>query len=205
MDKRIVTIVVVGLLSAPLLSVQAAGMRLYRYVNSAGNIEISHTLPSDRAAMGYEILDAGTGQVVQRVPRQLSPEELKVKQARDRRIAACHAEDDRVRTLYASETDIANAEKQSLKSLSDSITNARANLAQLQRQLEDLQKEAANVERTGGGVQAILIDSINQTEVQVKQLEQDIESRRRQQDETRNQYAEDLRIYREGACPELNG
>jgi hypothetical protein len=62
------------ILMAPAIS--EAGVRLYRYVNADGRVEISHTAPADRVSLGYEVIDSSAGGALEVVEAQKSSEEL---------------------------------------------------------------------------------------------------------------------------------
>ena len=142
MLRRAVIILVT--LCCTTLAWQAEAAKFYRYINADGLEEVSHTIPNDRVAFGYDVLDSDM-RLLEHVAPQLSREEIVIRNRRQREEALCLASRKRVHALYESEADITHAEKQALDSLVDRIANTQANLAQLRNQHRELQEEAARM------------------------------------------------------------
>lgn len=193
--------VVASVAAAVLLtSVSAHAVRFYRYTNEQGATEISSSIPSDRVAYGYQIIDGTSGRVLQSVEAQLSPEQARLKAIRDDRLARCEAAVDRIHTLYQSEAEIVAAEQQTIESIDVRIVNARANIAQLQTQLSELEQQAARAERSGRPLTAAMVESIESAREQIDQLEQEVAARRAEQDNARVAFAEEIALFREPDC-----
>lgn len=186
-------------LSCVTLAWQAEAARFYRYINAEGLEEISHIIPNDRVALGYDVLDANM-RLVEHVAPQLSPEEIVTRNRRQREEAVCVASQKRVRALYESEEDITQAEKQALDSLTNRITNAQANLAQLRNQRRALEEEAARMDRTGQSLTSIVLGNIDRAKAQIENLEGEIAQRKEEKEETRRQHAVDLEVFRLPEC-----
>ena len=181
----------------------AAGVRFYRYTNAQGATEISSSIPSDRVRHGYQIIDGSSGRVLQTIEPQLSEEAARLKAARDAELAQCQAAVKRVRALYQSEDEIFAAEAQALESIDTRIVNARANITQLETQLAELEQRAARVERAGNALGPELLGSIDSAREQITVLEQEIATRRSEQDTARSDYAEERSLFANPECEEL--
>ena len=185
------------------LPVEAAsqGGRLYRYINAQGLVEISHAVPPSRVAQGYEVLDAGTGRVIETIAAQLSPEQLAVKRERDRTVEVCRQNIERVSSLYGSAEDIERARQQTRQSLETRITNLASGVTLEERRLEDSQRDAAQRERTGRAVTEDLLTSIDRSKAQIRALQAEIVQRRQEQEAEEQRFDEDRRLFEQGDCP----
>lgn len=203
MGKLTFMVLVTCLALSQAIQVEAAGVRLYRYLNADGSLVISHTIPSSKVAGGYDILDAASGRLLERVPAQLTPEQLAIKEASDRERQACLDDLDRVQTLYSSENEIDRALEEALKSIDSRIKNAEANLTQMRSEQRKLEREAAQLERTGGALSEILVNNIERTQIQIDTLEGEVAQRHRDKVGARERFAEDRDIYLNGRCPDM--
>ncbi|MCR9277958.1 MAG: hypothetical protein NXH85_08270 [Pseudomonadaceae bacterium] len=186
-----------------LTSVSAQAARFYRYTNATGATEISSSIPSDRVAYGYQIIDGTSGRVLQTVAAQLSPEQARLKAIQDEKLARCEAAVDRVHTLYQSEAEIVAAEQQTIESIDVRIVNARANITQLQTQLTELEGQAARAERSGRPLTAAMVESIESAREQIDQLEQEVAARRAEQDNARVAFEQEMALFRDPDCKKL--
>lgn len=192
-------IIVIALCCATLAFQAEAATRYYRYFNSEGVEEISHTIPAERAPLGYDVLDADM-RLVETIAPQLSPEEIVIRDRLRHEEAVCLASQKRVRALYESEDDIAHAEKQALNSLANRITNAQANLAQLRNLRRELEDEAARMDRAGKSLTGIVLGNIGRAKAQIDNLESEIAQKNVEKEETRRQHAMDLEVFRRPEC-----
>lgn len=178
----------------------APAAKLYRYKNEQGRIEISHAVPADRVAAGYEVLDARTGRVIESVARELTPAELAAKQERDRIELACRQNIERVRTLYGSARDIDVAQEQAERSIDTRIGNMETNLALERRRLEEQERFAAERERSGRPVTEDQLESMARSRSQIRAMETEIAQRQAEREATRARFAEDRRLFERNAC-----
>jgi hypothetical protein len=185
------------------LPVDAAsqGGRLYRYTNAQGLVEISHAVPPGRVAQGYEVLDASTGRVLETIAPQLSSEQLAAKRERDRNDEACRQNLERVSSLYGSTEDVERAGQQSQRSLAVRIANLQSGIALEERRLEEYQRDAAQRERTGRAVTEDMLTSMDRSRAQVRALQAEIVQRRQEQEDERQRFDEDRRLFEQGDCP----
>jgi hypothetical protein len=198
--KRSACLMVLCVASFGLVSPADAGGQLYRYRNAEGHAEISNSVPPERAALGYEVLDAYSMRVVKVIEPQKSPEEVARMQREERARMACQSALDRVNRLYQSELDVNAAKEQTIRSLLTRIDNAKMNLARAQKQNRELEAEAARQERSGRTLDAGLRDNIDRAHQQITTLEAEIAQRYGEQDAAERQYAEDLKLFVQGTC-----
>ena len=181
-------------------STAQAGQHLYRFLNAEGRVEISHAVPVERVALGYEVLDASSGRVVQVIDAQKSQQEVdrisRESQARNE----CEAALARVNSMYQSELDIEWAHDQAIESLAGRIVSAQLNLRQALDQKRHLEASAAQLERSGKSLDATLVNNIRRTDVQVENLEREIVQRGGEQDQTHERFAEDLALFQQANC-----
>ncbi len=177
-----------------------AAQHLYRFHNSEGEIEISHTIPPDRVAFGYEIIDSRSGRVLEVVEPQKSQAEVDRINRETKARNACEAALARVNSMYRSELDIRAAEDQTIKSLDGRIANAQLNLRQALDQQRDFEATAAQLERSGESLDVSLLQNIERAQAQVVNLEKEIEQRHREQDEAHVRFSKDLALFRQATC-----
>jgi hypothetical protein len=187
------------------LSVTAAAAAtadvMYRYSDAEGNQVFSYTLPADQARRGYDKVELTTGQV-ETVAPELPPEALALQLQRDRAIADCRIELQRIHALYSSERDIDSAQAVAVESLEKRVSQIQDNLALAERELDHLQKQAANAERAGRAVAADLVATIERRQSQIEVLHQDVAQRRDEQNQAEQRYRRELERFRDGTCPE---
>ena len=184
----------------PEAGAQSAGDRLYRYKNEQGRIEISHAVPPDRAASGYEVLDGATGRVLEIVSAQLTPAQIAEKQARERAAEACRDNLDRVRALYGSASDIDVAAEQAELGIETRIGHLNTARALEQRRLEEQERDAAQRERTGRVVTPVMQEEMERSRAQIGAIDAEIAQRRAEQEASRAQFAADRALFEQGEC-----
>jgi len=193
-------VMALGIGVVPDVDAQSGSGRLYRYTDDQGRVEIANAVPADRAAGGYDVLDAATGQVVETVAPQLSQQQLAEKLARDGQAEACQRNIERVQALYGSVTDIDAAADQAQRALAGRISNLEASLALEQQRLEQQEQEAAQRERTGRAVTPDLQTDIERSRSQIGFIETEIAQRRQQQEASSKAFAADRSLFEGGEC-----
>lgn len=155
-------------LLAPALS---WGLELYRYENDKGVVVIDRLgVPPEFIAKGYEVLNE-QGRVVRVVPPAPTLEErqrLAVEAARAK-------SDTQLRRLYSTPEDIERARDRKLKEQDSAIKMVESNVASLQYQQTNVQRQAAEHERAGRPVPAELLEQLRELAEQQKVLERNIE------------------------------
>ncbi len=177
--------------------------RLYRWVDAAGTVHFADHLPPQEAQRGHEELD-DAGRRLRVVPRAKTPEEI----ARERELARLRAEQQRLveeqqardRVLlrtFRSEDDLLLARDGKLAAVDVLIKVTRGNIRRYQARLDDLQRRAADLERSGRTIPKRLLDNIASTRQAIKDAYAQIGRREREKDRIRQAFATDLARFRE--------
>lgn len=193
-----------ALASAPATAAETAASVMYRFSNEAGDPVYSYTLPPGQVARGYQKVDMRTGRVLQSVAPQLPPDLLAQKLERERALQACQDELDRIYQLYGKESDIELAKSQALASLDTRINQLQANLRQARREQDSLRDQAADIERAGRQIPAVLLENMRRSESQIESLNTEIVQRRDEQDLAEQRFSHELARFRDGNCPPGN-
>jgi len=185
----------VCLLGGLLIAAQAAhAANLFRFKDENGRLVLSHTIPSERVKDGYDVVDA-YGNLIERVPPQLDPEEYARKLEQDKRRTACEDMRGDVRRRYQQASDIEDALQNTLASIDRAITNAQANLALVTSQREALEAEAAQVDVSGQPVPRTLLDNIERAKAQEVNLQGSIDKLYGDKIAARERYAYERRVF----------
>ncbi|MEM1230301.1 MAG: hypothetical protein AAGI15_07185 [Pseudomonadota bacterium] len=183
------------------LSISAAHAgQLYRFKSAEGGTVLSSSIPNERVAFGYDVIDSNSGRVLRKVAPQLTPEEAAIKAEHERRVSVCEVALRRVRNMYESPADIDNAETKALQSLETRVVNAQANLTHIRNQRTNLEEQAARLERNGTGINPALMGNLERAGNQIANLEQEIEQRKVEREETLEGYALDRTIFAFDNC-----
>lgn len=191
----------VGLLLLVAHSAAGADSVMYRYVNEQGEPVYSYTLPTNQADRGYQKVDPETGQILEDVAPQLSPEKLAAKRRQEQAMQECRDELERIYQLYGTRTDIENALEAALLALETRIGQLQANLRQARREQERLRSQAADAERAGREVPRRLQENIRRGHGQIDTLREQINSREQEKLHARARFAHELERFDDGSCP----
>ncbi|MEH6909337.1 MAG: hypothetical protein V7459_02045 [Oceanicoccus sp.] len=193
--KRSMLLLVVILLAS--LSVQAAG-QLYRYMNEKGIPVIDDNVPPEFVAGGYDIISTD-GSIIRRIPRQLSDDELRLRNTDESRArfqqeeeARMQAWDESLLLRYSDIDDIEAAQKRALRDLNIRISILKSNLYSMKAQVEREQQKAADIERRGVDVPVELNQNINTMRLEIEDTEQSISVRREEIESVNAAYGRDI-------------
>jgi len=157
--------------------------QLYRYRNADGVVVVGYQVPVDAVAGGYEVLN-NDGMVVKVVPRELTPEERKQKDAELKREQEAKAEQERLRQWdeslllrYSTEADIEDARRRALGELQIRMSILRSNRRALKQRVENYQAQAADMERAGKSVDVERLRAIETLQDEITATERDITDR----------------------------
>lgn len=175
-----------------------AGPNMYRYRNHEGVVVVGYQVPADLVKGGYEVLN-DEGMVVRVVPRELTEEELKQKDIQDQLAAASAAEQERLRqwdeTLllrYSTVADIEAARNRALGDLQIRVSILKGNRRSLKQKVENLQAQAADMERRGMTVDVERLRGIEQMQDEIASTDRAINDREREIKETEASFQADI-------------
>ena len=186
----------VGLMLTVVLFASEAGAQkfYYRYFNTEGVMVQTDRLPPEVVRQGYQIVSAN-GDVLKVVPRELTAEERKLRDAENEKRQLVLAEQDRIRkwdhtlTLrYSNVDDIDEAKARSLKEFDIRIGILQGSLMSLKGQIETEQGDAANYARRGKDVPEALNLRIKSLKSEVLYAENAISELELERIETEKQY-----------------
>lgn len=176
----------------------AKEQRLYRYRNAEGNVVVGFQVPVESVKGGYEVLN-NKGMVLKVVPRELTEEERKSKNAEERQQQEARAEQERLRKWdeslmlrYSVVADIEDAQRRALGDLRVRMSILNNNRRATKRQIETYQAQAADTERAGGDVKVERLRAIEQLQIDIKTIERDIETRKLEIEELSASYEADI-------------
>lgn len=196
-----------SLLTAPLLS---HGARLYRYLDENGVPTLSLTLPPEAAQQGYDVLDDKTMRLIEQVPPAPTAEQIaeqqeqKAREAEAQRqadIAAREAEQENRRqasydrsllTTYRDENELMRARDDVLQHRRSQMEARRLKLERLEQQRVALQREAGQMELSGGTVSANLQARLDATGEDILQQQAVIAQLRSEIEDLSEKYDSDL-------------
>jgi hypothetical protein len=152
-------------LAAHSQATSSGGLR-YRWHDGQGRLHLSDTLTADAMKYGFDAVN-DQGLVINRVPRQMTPEErdasnkLAAEQAAKQRI-----EQERINAeaqmleAYPDESSYKIFQQQTLDTIDQQIKTVQLNLRGQEKSLTDLLARAADMERTQKSVPKFMVDSI---------------------------------------------
>lgn len=124
----------------------AANDRYYRYTDANGTVVINSAINPDRAALGYDILDAN-GRLVERVAPALSGDELAIQSQQDQQAKKQQEYDISLLQRYSFVGDIEAEQKRQVAQLNTRSAILRGNLNSFRFDLEKTYEQAADFER----------------------------------------------------------
>jgi len=146
---------------------------LYRYTNAEGVTVVDYQVPADYVGRGYEVLN-NDGMVIQVVPRELTGEEKKTRNAQQELEAAAMAEKQRLREWdeslllrYSTIADIEASRERALGDLRIRLSILKSNKRSLKTQVESYQAQAADLERSGKEVDMARLGAIEDIQTEI--------------------------------------
>lgn len=177
---------------------QVEARELYRYRDVKGNIVVDYQVPVNYAGSGYEVLN-DEGMVIEVVPRSLTDEERKIKDAEDKQKAEALAEQERLRQWdeslllrYSTIEDIEAARDRALRDLQIRLSILKGNRRALKQKVENYQAEAADMERRGINIDVARLRAMEDLQVEIGTTERAIEDREEDIDNLAGEYQKDI-------------
>ncbi|WP_372765374.1 hypothetical protein [Litorivivens sp.] len=179
------------LLAATLAYPAQAGKLLFRYQDEQGSIVLNDTLPPAAVNRGYEVIKPG-GQVVKRVAPALPPGAAEAADLAREREAQQKRWDESLLLRYSDVNDIREAKKRALSDIQVRISILKGNRNYLKTQVEREVFRAAEAERQGQKVSDAQLDAIATLKQQLSDVEELIEVRETEKEQTAARYDRDL-------------
>jgi hypothetical protein len=174
----------------------------YKWVDGQGLPHFSDSLTQDALKYGYSVVN-DQGMVVQRVQRQLTPEEQAIAQKQAaQQAAAKRAADDQARAdeqmlaAYPDEASYKASLQQALLSKDQQIRTSKANLRIQEQALTELLGRAAEAEHDKQPVPKFLQDSIAKQRGVVSDLQALLQHQQAQYAQAEQEQAQQLAHYR---------
>jgi len=165
------------------LPLTAAAKPMYRFRNAEGNMVVGYQVPPESVSGGYEVLNE-KGMVVKVVPRELTEEERKERDAEEKLQREAEAEQERLRKWdeslmlrYSTVADIEDAKRRAMGNLEINLAILKGNRRGYKQQIENYQAQLADAERAGTTVDVEHLREIENLQQQIKGIEKDIATR----------------------------
>ncbi len=189
------------LLALVLASTTQAG-KIYRWVDENGQVHYGTSIPPEYQKQARDELNE-QGVVTEHVERAATPEELAARQAAEEaRRQAEEAERKRqieaqqILVNYNSEEDIQRRRKLRLEGVERSLQITRDTLAAQQRNLDQLNKQAAEQERSGRTVSKALLSAIRDMKAQMAKQREYLQTKEKEKAKIDAEFDHILQEYR---------
>lgn len=193
-----VTGIVAGSLS---FAVHGQEQRFYRFTNKDGVVVMKSSITAEEAELGYSIVSV-SGRVIETVAPMLSDEEYeklseerKQELEKERRADEEKAYNESLMLRYSTLEDLEAEKARKLAEFDVRISILRGNMASLKSQVERQQEVAANIERRGSEVPAVIQNNILDLQQKVRDAERSLISRQQEKVAVDKRYAEDAKKF----------
>jgi hypothetical protein len=197
------TILLSAVAGSAIVPVVADARLISCWINDNGIRECGTSVPPEHSQKRIEIVNE-RGLVVKVIPAAKTKEQL----AEEREAARIQKELEEQRkerarqdaillNAYTTERDLILARDNNLKAVEGQIEISRGNLRVLKDNLAQLQKEAANYERSGKKPPEKLLKNIEETKVQIQTKQNYVDIKDKEKAEMQARYEKDLKRFRE--------
>jgi hypothetical protein len=174
----------------------------YRYQDDDGVLVMSHHVPPEYADRGYTVVN-DDGRVLRVVPRQLSLEEIVIRDQALAREAELEAQrqfalqhDNELMQLYATPEEVEFARDRKITSIDEVINTLMGDIQQLRNKQRLYETQAAEKERGLMPVSREILTNLETVKHQIIKAQREIEARGKERDQTKADFDRDLnRIY----------
>jgi len=173
------------LLATPLPSFAQA--KLYRYIDENGVKVINSAIPPEHVKRGYEIVTVA-GDVLEVVPPAMTEEEIRAKEKE----AELEEWNERLLKRYTTVEDIEAAKQRKLAEFAASMSILEGNASNISAQIDNVQGRAADIERSGREVPAVIIDNLSALKTELKETERLIKLREADKVELEKRFDQDI-------------
>lgn len=181
-----------------LIAAASEARNMYRYTNADGVTVVDYQVPVVYVSTGYEILNE-EGVVLEVVPRSLTEEEKKDRNAQQELEAQAKAEqrrlqewDESLLLRYSTVADIDAARERALRDLRIRLSILKGNRRSLKQQVENYQAQAADLERSGQQVDVARLVAIEDMQTEIGTTERSIADRAQEIEDVSDAYQRDI-------------
>lgn len=198
------------LIFCSIFSLSVSAGQLYRFPDENGVMTLSTTLPSAASQKGYDIIDAETMRLIERVPAALTEQELleqaakqkveeeariqaeeQAKQAEEARQAQ-QSYDKTLLITYRSEDDLIRARDSDIAYRQEQINMHQQKLPELKQYLYQIQNEAAQRELSGAKITANMQKRLDAAKEEIEVRHQAIAELQAEIAQLETKYQQDL-------------
>lgn len=173
-------------------------LNYYRVINDAGVVELKSSLTPAEAKRGYVIVTLG-GHIIKEVPAELSDEEyallsdeLKARASKAQQEKKAREYNESLLLRYSTVGDLEAERQRKLSEFDVRISILRSNMMSLKDQVERQQSRAANIERTGREVPAVIHNNIIELEQKLNDADASLKSMQTEKDSVDQRYTLDI-------------
>lgn len=177
--------------------------KLYKWVDDQGHTHYSDSIPPNDVKRAHSSIDEH-GVTVDRVEAAKTPEQIRqeaeearLRQEQERLAEKQRAEDRVLLRTFRSEDDILMTRDGQIQAVDTYIRVTQSNIKRLKRTLEEMQKNAAELELSGQAISKKYLNDIEIKRDALKNAYQSIIEREHEKDRIRQSFAKDVKRFRE--------
>lgn len=178
-----------------MLVLPAQAAEFYRYKNAQGVMVIDNHIPPEFVANGYSIVNEN-GQIVRRVEPAPTDDVLRAEYEKRKAVETQRKRDEQLLSRYASVEDIHASKKRVREEIETRIAILRGSMRQQQHTLDEQLERAANIERAGREVSAVLRENLSTLELEIENMRASIAKRKQELKEVDAEYAAEEERFR---------
>jgi hypothetical protein len=197
------TILLSAVAGSTVVPVIAEARLISCWTNDNGIRECGASVPPEHSQKRIEIVNE-RGLVVKVIPAAKTKEQLaeereaaRIQQELEEQRKEQARQDTILLNAYTTERDLILARDNNLKAIEGQIEISRGNLRVLKDNLNQLQKEAANFERSGKKPPEKLLKNIEETKAQIQTKQNYLDIKQKEKDEMQARFDRDLKRFRE--------
>lgn len=189
----------------------AEAARLYKWTDEHGKVHYGDKVPPEYAKQERKVLNEQGVQVdtldAAKTPEQIAEEERLAEQRREQeRIAAERAAHDRMLlATFTTEDDMVMTRDGKIAAIDGVMRVTRGRIENLEQNLSDMTREAADLERAGKPIPDNLHEQIRGARGQIQRYLDYVAGKRREQEAIREQFEADIRRFRELKSAQAEG
>lgn len=164
--------------------------QFYRWTDVDGTTFIQSYIPPEFVSRGYDVID-DAGNLIQRVPRAITPEERSKLEAEQLSATLQKARDEELIKLYRTPLDVDRSMNTWLSRMDMEIRLKEGRILFKQKTFDSLQETAANQEKAGRPIDPEIVEEMAQIEVEIEKLNREIRGVELRKDESKAEFVTD--------------